>query len=126
MAGKLIPHDPSLSTEQKMSAPGILNLPQSSLTIKEYLFIKFLIIIPQTTLHNSSLVTSPTALTPGITSVPRPRLGLFKTSISFAEASLWNSLPQNINSCTSLPGFKLNLHKYMSENNLLSNLDGFV
>ena len=35
--------------------------------------------------------------------VPRPRLDLFKTSISFAGASLWNSLPQNIKSCISLP-----------------------
>ena len=58
--------------------------------------------------------------------VPRPRLDLFKTSISFAGASLWNSLPQNIKSCISLPCFKRNLHKYMSENNLSSNLDGFV
>ena len=33
--------------------------------------------------------------------VPRPRLSLFKTSISFAGASLWNSLPQNIKSCIS-------------------------
>ena len=43
---------------------------KSSLTINEYLRIKFLIIIliPQTPLHNSSLVTSPTTLTPGITS----------------------------------------------------------
>ena len=56
----------------------------------------------------------------------RPRLDLFKTSISFAGASLWNSLPQNIKSCISLPCFRLNLHKYMSENNLSSNLDGFV
>ncbi len=58
--------------------------------------------------------------------VPRPRLDLFKTSISFAGASLWNSLPQNIKSCISFPCFKRNLHKYMSENNLSSNLDGFV
>ena len=29
--------------------------------------------------------------------VPRPRLDLFKTSTSFAGASLWNSLPQNVN-----------------------------
>ena len=55
-----------------------------------------------------------------------PRLDLFKTSISFAGASLWNSLPQNIKSCISLPCFKHNLDKYMSENNLLSNLDRFV
>ena len=50
--------------------------------------------------------------------VPRPRLDLFKTSISYAGASLWNSLPQNLKSCISLPCFKRNLHKYMSENNL--------
>ena len=58
--------------------------------------------------------------------VPRPRLYLFKTSISFAGASLWNSLPQNIKCCISLPCFKRNLHTYMSENNLSSNFDGFV
>ena len=54
--------------------------------------------------------------------MPRPMLDLFKTSISFAGASLWNSLPQNIKSCISLPCFKGNLHKYMSQNNLSSNL----
>ena len=59
--------------------------------------------------------------------VPRPRLDLFKTSISFAGASFWNSLPQNIKSCTSLPSFKPNLHKYiMFENNLWSKLERFV
>ena len=59
--------------------------------------------------------------------MPRPRLDLFKTSISFAGASLWNSLPQNIKSCISLPCFKCNLHKYTSENNnLSSNLDRLV
>ena len=56
----------------------------------------------------------------------RPRLGLFKTNIFFAGASVWKSQPQNIKSCISLPCFKRNLHKYMSENNFSSNLDGFV
>ena len=46
--------------------------------------------------------------------VPRPRLDLFKTSISFAGVSLWNSMPQNIESRFSVPCFKRNLHKYMS------------
>ena len=55
-----------------------------------------------------------------------PRLDLFKTSISIAGASLWNSPPQNIKSCISLPCFKRNLHKYMSENNLSSNLYDFA
>ena len=58
--------------------------------------------------------------------VPRPRLDLFKTSISFAGASLWNSLPRNIKSCISVRCIKRNLHKYMSENNLSSKLDGFA
>ena len=58
--------------------------------------------------------------------VPRPRLDLFETSISFAGESFWNSLPQNIKSCISIPCFKRNLYKYMSENNLSSNLVGFV
>ena len=40
------------------------------------------------------------------------------------ERPLWNSLPQNIKSCISLSCFKRNLHKYTSENNLSSNLDG--
>ena len=47
--------------------------------------------------------------------VPRPRFDLFETSISFAGASLWNSLLQNIKSCISLPCFKRIRHKYMSE-----------
>ena len=58
--------------------------------------------------------------------MPRPRLDLFKTSISFTGVSLWNCLPQNIKSRISLPCFKRNLHIYVSENNLLSNLDRFV
>ena len=32
-------------------------------------------------------------------------------------------MPQNIKSCISVPCFKCNLHKYMSEDNLSSNLD---
>jgi len=77
-ADKLILPDPSLSTvteRQKMSVLGILtNLPQKLAAynlLKEYLCtIKVLIIIPQITAwpHNSLLVTSPTTLTPGISS----------------------------------------------------------
>ena len=126
-AGKLIIPDPSLSIEQMMSALGILNLPQQ-LAYNKGIFM-----------HNVRNDHSPNYLAQLFVShqshytnsrnnlyVPRSRLDLFKTSISFAGASLWNSLPQNIKSCISLPCFKHNLHKYMSENNLSSNLDGFV
>ena len=69
--GKLILHDPSLSTEQTMSALGILNLPEQ-LTYSKVVFMhEVLNNTSQTTLHNSSLVTGPTTLTSGITSMRR-------------------------------------------------------
>ena len=108
-AGKLTLPDPSLSTEQKMSALGILNLPQQ-LAYNKGIFM-------HKCLNNNS---------PNYLYEPRPRLDLFKTSISFAGVSLWNSMPQNIKSCISLPCFERNLHKYRSENNLSSNSDGFI
>ena len=54
--------------------------------------------------------------------VPRSRLDLFKTSISFSGAFL----PQNTKSCILLPCFNCNMHKYYSENNFSFNLDGLV
>ena len=126
-AGKLILPDPSLSTEQKTSALWILNLPQQLAYNKGIFMHKVLnnnspnYLAQLFVSHQSHYTNSRNNLY-----VPRPRLDLFKTSISFAGASLWNSLPQNIKPCIFLPCFKCNLHKYMSENNLSSNLDGFV
>ena len=126
-AGKLILPDPSLSTEQKMSALGILNLPQQLAYNKGIFMHKVLnnnspnYLVQLFISHQSHYTNSRNNLY-----VPRPRLDLFKTSLSFAGASLWNSLPQNIKSCISLPFFKRNLHKYLSENNLSSNSDEFV
>ena len=126
-ASKLIFPDPSLSTEQKMSALGILNVPQQLANNKGIFVHKVLNNNSQNYLaqlfisHQSHYTNSRNNLY-----VPRPTLDLFKTSISFTGASLWNYLPQKIKSCISLPCFIRNLHKYMSENNLSSNLDGFV
>ena len=126
-AGKLILPDPSLSTEQKMRALGILNLPQQ-LTYNNGIFMHKVLnnnspyYLAQLCIsHQSHYTNSRNNLY-----VPRPRLDLFKTSISFAGAYLWNSLPQKIKSCISLPCFKRNLHKYMSENSVSTNFDGFV
>ncbi len=126
-AGKLILPDPFLSAEQKTSVLGILNLPQQ-LAYNNGMFMNKVLnnnspnyLAPLFISHQSHYTNSRNNLY-----VPRPRLDLFKTSISFAGASLWNSLPQNIKSCISVRCFKRNLHKYMSENNLSSNLDGFV
>ena len=91
-AGKLILPGPSLSTEQKMSALGILNL-SHQLTYNKGVFM-----------HKVLNDNSPNYLAQLFTShqshytnyrnnlyVPWPRLDLFKTRISFAGASLWNS-----------------------------------
>ena len=126
-AGKLILPDPSLSTEQKMRTLGILNLPQQlaynkGIFMHEVLNNKSPDYLAQLFISHQSHYTNST----NILYVPKPRLDLFKTIISFAGASLWNSLPQNIKSCVSVPCFKRNLHKYMSEHNLSSNLDGFI
>ena len=113
-AGKLILPDPSLSTEQMMSALGILNLTQQ-LAYNKGIFM-------HTVLNNNSpnylaqlFISHQSHYTNSRYNlcVPRPRLDLIKTSISFAGASLWNSLPQNIKSCISFPCFKRNLHKYI-------------
>ena len=116
-----------------MSALEFLNLPvPQQLTYNKgiliILCIKFLIIIPQITWHSPLLVTSPTTLTPGITSTCQGQgLTYLKLAhMSLAGASLWNSLPQNIKLCSSLPCFEPNLHKHTSENNLSLNLDRFV
>ena len=124
-AGKLILPDPSLSTEQKMSALGILNLPQQLAYNKG--------IFTHKVLNNNSpnylaqlFISHQPHYTNSRNNVPRPRLDLFKSSISFAGASLWNSLLQNMKLCISLPCFKCNLHKHISESNLSSNVDEFV
>ena len=111
-ASKLILPDPSLSTEQKMSALGILNLPQQLAYNKGIFMHKVLnnnspnYLAQLFISHQSHYINFRNNLY-----VPRPRLDLFKTSLSFAGASLWNSLPQNIKSCISFPCFKRNLHK---------------
>ena len=126
-AGKWILPNPPLSTERKMSALGILNLPQQ-LAYNEGVFMHEVLnnnspdYLAQLFIsHQCHYTNSRNNLY-----VPNPRFDLFKTSKSFAGASLWNSLPQNIKSSLSLHCFKCNLHKYMSEHNLSSNLDGFI
>ena len=122
-AGKLILPDPSLSTEQKMSALGILNLPQQIHYNKG--------IFKHEVLNNNSpnylaqlFVSHQSHYTNSRNNfnVPRPRLDLFNTSISFSGTPCLKISKSGI----SLPCFKRNLHKYMSVNTPSSNLDGFV
>ena len=46
-------------------------------------------------------------------SLPRPRTDIFKTSISFSGAHLWNNLPLTVRSCQSLNSFKCKLRAHL-------------
>ena len=48
--------------------------------------------------------------------VPRPRTDYMKKSFCYSGAVLFNSLPQNIRKCQSLPQFKKAINKYYSDN----------
>ena len=41
--------------------------------------------------------------------LPKPRTDYFKRSLSYSEASLWNSLPESLRSSSSLSSFKRSL-----------------
>ena len=46
-------------------------------------------------------------------SLPRPRIDIFKTSISFSGAYLWNNLPLTVRSCQSLSFLKRKLREHL-------------
>ena len=52
--------------------------------------------------------------------LPKPRIDLFKTSMSFSGASLWNSLPVKVTSAASLSSFKDNLFEYLILTNTIT------
>ena len=46
-------------------------------------------------------------------SLPRPRIDIFKTGISFSGAYLWNNLPLTVRSFQSLSSFKRKLRAHL-------------
>ena len=48
--------------------------------------------------------------------VPRPRTDYMKKSFCYSGAVLFNSLPQNIRKCQSLPQFRKAINKYYNDN----------
>ena len=46
-------------------------------------------------------------------SLPRPRIDIFKTIISFSGAFLWNNLPLTVRSCQSLSSVKRKLRAHL-------------
>ena len=126
-ASKLILPDPSLSTEQKMSALGILNVPQQ-LANNKGIFVRKVLnnnssnYLAQLFISHQSHYTN----SRNNSTCQGQRLTYLKLAYPSLERPSGTPCLKKIKSCIYLPCFKRNLHKYMPENNLSSNLDGFV
>ena len=51
--------------------------------------------------------------------VPKPRLDLFKTSLSYSGAKHWNELPDYIRSAPSLPSFKARVQIFLGKTGII-------
>ena len=113
-AAKLILPDPNLSTENKMETIGMLSLRNHLIYNKLVLMHKIL-----NTSQAPSYLVNLFAEAPSRYSsfkrnliIPKPRLDIYKTSLSFSGAHTWNSLPLNIKSVHNLTTFKTCLFKH--------------
>ncbi len=113
-AVKLVVPDSSLTTDEKLKQAGILSL-KNQFTYNKTLQI-FKIIQGHAPHYLINLFH--TSQTRYVNSrhnlhLPMPRLDIFKTSITYSGAYLWNNLPSSIKACTTLSNFKRNLHKHL-------------
>ena len=112
-AAKLILPDPNLSTENKMETIGMLSLKNHLSYNKAVLMHKILndkapsYLVQLFAEAPSRYFSFRRNLT-----IPKPRLDIYKTSLSFSGAHTWNSLPLNIKSVHSLSSFKAFLLKH--------------
>ena len=111
-ASKLMMPDLSLTTDAKLQHLGLHPLREKLMLNKDVLVFKAFRNLPPQYLkdlfiwHNSRAPSRSMIL-------PEPRIDLFKTSFSFAGASLWNSIPTHITSCSKLISLKTQLRKWL-------------
>jgi len=113
---KLITGKSNDSTEQRMKTLHILPLRKQFLYNKGIMMYK--ICHAQTPSYLSDLFSSthsPYISSRRNLSTPRPRLDIFKNSLSYAGAKYWNTLPLHITETPSLRTFKTRLFNYLTE-----------
>ena len=110
-AVKLIFPDTTLTNDQKLKEMRILSL-QKLLEYNKGLFM-CRVLSNEAPKYISNLYThTPSRYSNSRNyqlSLPRPRIDIFKASISFSGAYLWNYLPLTVRSCQSLSSFKRKL-----------------
>ena len=110
-AAKLILPNPYLSTEHKLRDLKILPLAQHLKFNKGILMHKvWTSSVPS---YISNLFTQQKSRSRLDFCIPRPRIDLYKTSLSYSGSHLWNSLPNHVKICPSLSCFKKNLFRYL-------------
>ena len=113
-AAKLILPDPNLSTDQKLYNLKILPLSQHFLFNKGIMM--FRVRKGKLTQYLCQLFTKQTSRYTAHRQrfiLPKTRLELYKTSLSFSGAKLWNLLPSSVTNAGSLPVFKDSLLKHL-------------
>ena len=114
-AVKLILPDTTLTTDQKLKEMRIMSL-QKQLEYNEGLFM-YRLLSNKAPEYISNLYThTPSRYSNSrnyYLSLPRPRIDIFKTSISFSGAYLWNNLPLTVRSCQSFSSFKHKLRELL-------------
>ena len=111
-AGKLIVPNPYLSTSEKLQAAKIIPLKQQFqlntavlvYKVKHGLAPKYI---------ERLLTSSDNRYGSNKFILPKTRIDLFKTSFAFSGASVWNTLPVNVQSSGSLCSFKRNTKKHL-------------
>ena len=104
-AVKLIFPDTTLITDQKLKEMRIMSL-QKQLEYDKGLFI-YRVLSNEAPEYISNLYThTPSRYSSSRNYLPRLRIDIFKTGISFSGAYLWNNLPLTVRSCQSLSSIK--------------------
>ena len=113
-AAKHILPDPTLSTDQKLQTLNILPLSNQLLFNKG--IIMFKIWHKALPAYLCELFSRPTTKYPTSRlnfSVPRHRIKIYKLSLSYSGAHLWNNLPTHIKQKGTLAQFKESLFTYL-------------
>ena len=109
-AAKLLLPDKNSSTDEKMKALSILPLQKQLYCNKAVLMFK--VNRRMTPSYIISLFTESNNRTNRYV-LPRPRIDLYKTSLSFSGSTCWNSLPVAIKTVGAIKSFKRVLHQYL-------------
>ena len=109
-AAKLLLPDKNSSTDEKMKALSILPLQKQLYFNKAVLMFK--VNRRMTPSYIISLFTESNNRTNRYV-LPKPRIDLYKTSLSFSGSTCWNSLPVVIKTVGTIKSFKRVLHQYL-------------